>query len=210
MKKQQILIAASKLFMELGYGAVSMEQVAREANVSKATLYAHFKSKNDLFVAMLNHYQQVEQIKFPQLPEAIAAKLNELHAVMLSYIQMAYDYYAAESVVRLYRLLMSEIQQFPELFELFFGRNSAGLTNSLAKYLQSYAEKQASSESCFSLACQILDLVRGASIWTKLVQNPAKQYLIEQPELAVRQLQHSCQLLVDDHFSSLNLKVTKF
>ena len=63
MKKQQILIAASKLFMELGYGAVSMEQVAREANVSKATLYAHFKSKNDLFVAMLNHYQQVEQIK---------------------------------------------------------------------------------------------------------------------------------------------------
>ena len=208
MKKQQILIAASKLFMGLGYGAVSMEQVARVANVSKATLYAHFKSKNDLFVAMLNHYQQAEQIKLPQFPAAIAANLNELHDVMLGYIQMAYDYYVAESVVSLYRLLISEIQQFPELFELFFGSNSAGLTNSLAKYLQSYAEKQGSQELCFNLACQILDLVRGASIWTKLVQNPAKQYLIEQPELTIRQLQHSCQLLVDDHFSSLNPKVT--
>src|SRR5258707_15768776 len=48
-KALQILDAAGRIFMEQGYGATSMDAVAREAGVSKATLYAHFTNKEQLF-----------------------------------------------------------------------------------------------------------------------------------------------------------------
>ncbi|HRJ61552.1 MAG TPA: TetR/AcrR family transcriptional regulator [Azospirillaceae bacterium] len=52
-KPAQILEAASELFLRDGFGAVSMDAVAREAGVSKATLYAHFESKDRLFAALV-------------------------------------------------------------------------------------------------------------------------------------------------------------
>lgn len=44
--------AAEELFKKLGFRAVTMELVAREANVAKATLYSYFKNKDELFLAV--------------------------------------------------------------------------------------------------------------------------------------------------------------
>ncbi len=43
---------AEELFKKLGFRAVTMELVAREANVAKATLYSYFKNKDELFLAV--------------------------------------------------------------------------------------------------------------------------------------------------------------
>ena len=48
MKKEQIIAAARKLFTKYGYKKVSMDEIAREANVSKKTVYAYFKDKEEL------------------------------------------------------------------------------------------------------------------------------------------------------------------
>jgi AcrR family transcriptional regulator len=40
------------LFKKVGFRAVTMELVAREANVAKATLYSYFKNKDELFLAV--------------------------------------------------------------------------------------------------------------------------------------------------------------
>src|SRR3954451_25099586 len=53
-KRRAILEAAAALFMAEGYGAVSMDAVARRAGVSKATLYAHFGAKDRLFAAIIH------------------------------------------------------------------------------------------------------------------------------------------------------------
>lgn len=50
---KQILYAAAKLFMEKGYETVSMNQVAEEANVTKATVYYYYPAKTDLFLASM-------------------------------------------------------------------------------------------------------------------------------------------------------------
>jgi AcrR family transcriptional regulator len=44
--------AAEELFKKVGFRAVTMELVAREANVAKATLYSYFKNKDELFLAV--------------------------------------------------------------------------------------------------------------------------------------------------------------
>lgn len=50
---EQILHVAAKLFMEYGYDAVSMNQVAEKCGVTKATIYYYYPAKTDLFVACM-------------------------------------------------------------------------------------------------------------------------------------------------------------
>src|SRR5580698_963284 len=49
---RRVLRSAEELFKKLGFRAVTMELVAREANVAKATLYSYFKNKDELFLAV--------------------------------------------------------------------------------------------------------------------------------------------------------------
>ena len=43
---------AEELFKKVGFRGVTMELIAREANVAKATLYSYFKNKDELFLAV--------------------------------------------------------------------------------------------------------------------------------------------------------------
>lgn len=52
-RRAQLLERATLLFGEHGYEALSMAQIAREANISKALLYHYFPSKHKLFEAAL-------------------------------------------------------------------------------------------------------------------------------------------------------------
>lgn len=53
MSKQKIVAAAQKLFSELGYHRTSMDDIAKEANVAKGTLYYHFPGKSELFKTLV-------------------------------------------------------------------------------------------------------------------------------------------------------------
>jgi TetR/AcrR family transcriptional repressor of mexJK operon len=55
-KRAAILDAAKRLFVELGYDGVSMDQIAAAAGVSKLTVYSHFGDKDALFAAAARAY----------------------------------------------------------------------------------------------------------------------------------------------------------
>ncbi|MBV8646827.1 MAG: TetR/AcrR family transcriptional regulator [Paludibacterium sp.] len=52
-KRQAILDTAYRLFLELGYDNTSMSEITSQVGGSKATLYHHFASKEELFVACM-------------------------------------------------------------------------------------------------------------------------------------------------------------
>ena len=52
-RRDSILLAARRLFAEKGYHGVSIDEIAREVDVSPAILYRHFKSKQVLYDAVL-------------------------------------------------------------------------------------------------------------------------------------------------------------
>jgi AcrR family transcriptional regulator len=68
--RDRILSTAKRLFYEEGLRAVGVDRVIAEADVAKATLYAHFPSKDDLIVAYL---EQVDTEWRAQLRAAAAA-----------------------------------------------------------------------------------------------------------------------------------------
>jgi AcrR family transcriptional regulator len=51
----EIIAVGSQLFIQQGYHGLSMRQIAEAVGVSKAALYYHFKDKEELFLAILEH-----------------------------------------------------------------------------------------------------------------------------------------------------------
>ena len=61
-RRAQLLDAAQAAFVESGYHAAAMDDIAERAGVSKPVLYQHFPGKLDLYLALLDHHREdVEQ-----------------------------------------------------------------------------------------------------------------------------------------------------
>jgi AcrR family transcriptional regulator len=52
-KYAKLLDKAEELFWKYGYTSVSVDQIAKEAGISKMTIYKHFHSKEELFIEVL-------------------------------------------------------------------------------------------------------------------------------------------------------------
>src|SRR5215813_13986692 len=53
-KRAAVLAAAAEVFLEAGVEAASMDEIARRAKVSKATVYSHFESKQALLKSIVH------------------------------------------------------------------------------------------------------------------------------------------------------------
>lgn len=51
-RRQQLIVAAKRVFTKNDFNQVTMEDIAKEAEVSPGTIYLYFKSKNELFVSL--------------------------------------------------------------------------------------------------------------------------------------------------------------
>jgi AcrR family transcriptional regulator len=59
-RRGQLLIAASDIFVDRGYHAAGMDEIAERAGVSKPVLYQHFPGKQELYLALLD--ESVEKL----------------------------------------------------------------------------------------------------------------------------------------------------
>ena len=55
-RRGQLLVAASEIFVDRGYHAAGMDEIADRAGVSKPVLYQHFSSKLELYLAVLGRH----------------------------------------------------------------------------------------------------------------------------------------------------------
>ena len=51
-RRQQIIVAAKRVFSEKGFNKATMEDIAKEAELSPGTLYLYFKNKDELYASL--------------------------------------------------------------------------------------------------------------------------------------------------------------
>lgn len=131
-KPAQILEAAGKLFLENGYGAVSMDNVAKTANVSKATLYAHFRSKDELFAAMVacECRDQMGALSCDEVSRMEVA--DALRLVGRRFMRMI----LSGKALAAYRVVVAEAHRFPELARAFYESGPAHSHRQMAAFLR--------------------------------------------------------------------------
>ena len=115
-KAESILAAAKRTFLATGFGAVSMDTIAREASVSKATVYAHFAGKEELFGAVIERECERYFAGFSagELdPLDVRASLTVLGRRFLELL-------LSPDGIALHRIILGEVTRFPGLGEVFW------------------------------------------------------------------------------------------
>ena len=120
-KRAEIVGVATRSFFEHGYAATTMSAIAEELGGSKATLWAHFASKEDLFAAVID--QQVETFS-RDVDEVLTSQTFSLPALRRASLRLL-DCLLRENSVSLFRLVLSEGGRFPEIPEMFYSRGPA-------------------------------------------------------------------------------------
>jgi AcrR family transcriptional regulator len=135
-KRDAIVNAAAAVFLEQGYGAASMDEIARRANVSKATVYSHFDNKHALFGAIVG--QRCQRTLSTILADMSDRPVEEaLTAVGRQFL----DVLMMPGSLPLYRLVLAEAPRFPELGRIFYEAGPDRVAIALADYLKKLHER---------------------------------------------------------------------
>jgi TetR/AcrR family transcriptional repressor of mexJK operon len=136
-KKQAVIKAALRLFLEQGFGATSMDAIAREAGVSKATLYAHCKSKEELFASITTSCAQ----RLVALHPPFETGHHDVRAELLRFARNHVALLLSEEGSAMYRIVIAEAPRFPELGRAFFKNGPAIRYGALVDYLTIVQER---------------------------------------------------------------------
>lgn len=74
-RKTDILKTALGLFSQKGYYATSIDDITREAGISKGLVYTYFKSKEEIFLELAEHWN--EFMENPSLEDALGQAFSE-------------------------------------------------------------------------------------------------------------------------------------
>lgn len=136
-KAAQVMEAGSRLFTEHGFGAVSMDQVAKVAGVSKATVYAHFQSKEQFFVAIVRAacLSYAENV-MPEVRDA-----PDMRTALTRIGRSIAGFLMAPRTMAIYRVIVAEGPRFPDLARRYYETGPRAFKRLLAEYLTSMIEK---------------------------------------------------------------------
>ncbi len=115
-KYDQVLAGAREVFLTHGFEGAAVDEIARQANVSKATLYSYFPDKYRLFMEVANAECQMQA-------EAILAETSDddpLDVVLLEIASRFIDFITSDFGQRIFRICVAESDRFPELGQAFY------------------------------------------------------------------------------------------
>lgn len=129
-RREEILQASLHLFAERGFHGTSMRDIAREGDITEGLIYHYFASKRDLFRAIIEEHSFLPLLR--QLPE-LAGQLD-LRGLLTVLARGFFD--VLRQNTELTRVLLQEVQVFPEEKEAFFTDAVNESIQALAKMLE--------------------------------------------------------------------------
>jgi AcrR family transcriptional regulator len=187
-RRQQIMLAAKRVFSEKGFNKTTMEDIAREAELSTGTLYLYFKNKEELFASLSFRILQYLLIRLEHVnrdpdkgPEdkllALKDAMMDVYDFDPVIIINMFHLQSSETLMNLSPEILSEIKEM--------SRKSLG---EMAKIFQEGIERGIFVDNHpVALADIIWALFSGLVLWeeSKRIINPDKDFLKSTIEIAI-------------------------
>lgn len=164
-KFDQVLDGARQIFMSDGFEGASVDDIAKAAGVSKATLYSYFPDKRLLFmeVAKSECIRQadiaVEQIDLTQ----------PAHAVLTEAAWQMVNFFTSDFGQRVFRLCVAESDRFPDLGREFYESGPALVRARLVEFMKCGIERGELSIEDLPLAADQFSELCKADLFPRLV-----------------------------------------
>ena len=194
-RRQEHLIAvATRLFMERGFDATSIDAIAEAAGMSKPTVYARYRDKRELFEAVLRERiaawiaplaAAAEAQAAREGPEDVETALDDLSRTMLAYGQ-------TPGAAMLKRALMAQATQFPDLARLAHEEGWLRGVRAVAQILDAFGKRGQIAVAEPEIAADLfISLIIGRSSQTQLYG------LAVDPEMQERRRAAAVRLFLD-------------
>lgn len=92
LRRQQIMIAAKRVFTDNGYEKSTMEDIAKEAELSPGTLYLYFKSKDELYASLCLRVLKYINIKVDHVVNDQERQYEAKQAALMEAMYNVYEY----------------------------------------------------------------------------------------------------------------------
>jgi len=143
--KRLMLEAAERVICRHGYQAATMDEIAREAEFSKATLYKYFKNKGEIFLEIILKY--VEEIRSELI--AISQSKLEPEEKLKKIIYTVINIQSKKENID--RLILQDKSLHDFLHRIFIS-----IKEDKQDYLQAQKYFSAKKEEVFGVACKII------------------------------------------------------
>jgi len=186
-RRQQIAVAAKKIFSVKGFNKTTMEDIAREAELSAGTLYLYYKNKNELFASLSLRVLKYMNIRL----DKVAKERDQTPEQRVMLLKSAfYDVYVFDPliVINIFHLQSSEILKnlSPELLSQIkeLSKSSIAIISSI--FQEGIAQKQFIDRHPVALADIIWAIFSGIVLWeeSKRIIDDKKEYLKQTLDIA--------------------------
>ena len=186
-RRQQIMIAAKRVFYNKGFAKVTMEDIAREAELSPGTLYLYFKSKDELCASLsvrilqylnirLRHVSTEKELDGQQKLEALKDAIIDVYEFDPLILINLFRLQSSETLKNLSPQLIADIK---ELFSSSLGAMSDIFNEGINKGVIIDKKPEAIADLLWAL-------FSGVVLWgeSKKIMNNDKDYLKQALETA--------------------------
>ncbi|MFO7713264.1 TetR/AcrR family transcriptional regulator [Desulfosarcina sp.] len=91
-RRQQIIVAAKRVFSEKGFNKATMEDIAKEAELSPGTLYLYFKNKEELYASLSLRILQYLQIRVAHVNKETGLHPDQKLRALMEAMYDVYDF----------------------------------------------------------------------------------------------------------------------
>ncbi|SFK11543.1 TetR/AcrR family transcriptional regulator [Celeribacter neptunius] len=130
-KYDQVLAGARTVFLRDGFEGASVDDIAREANVSKATLYSYFPDKRILFL-------EIAAVETTRQADAFTEQMDESQPpeiLLKSAGRQILDFLLSDFGIAVFRIAVAESARFPEIGHRFYDSGPGLVKTRLSHYL---------------------------------------------------------------------------
>ena len=158
VKREQIVDGAKRVFMQKGFDAASMNDITREAGVSKGTIYVYFENKEDLFIAMVER----ERAAFLAALRTVLDSNKNVEAGLTEFGIKFLEHLTDDKIITAMRTVLGVRERMPDLCARFF-RGPQNLRTVLIDFLTLHVGAGSLKIDDIDLAAgQFLDLASGS------------------------------------------------
>ncbi|WP_300032782.1 TetR/AcrR family transcriptional regulator [uncultured Roseobacter sp.] len=164
-KFDQVLNGARDVFMADGFEGASVDEIARVANVSKATLYSYFPDKRLLFMEVARSECQrqsrdaLDNIDMDAEPRDVLTQTGRHFLTFIS----------SEFGQQIFRICVAESDRFPELGQRFYDSGPAVFRAEMAAYFERAQGRGELVIDDFVLAADQFGELCKADVWPRLI-----------------------------------------
>jgi AcrR family transcriptional regulator len=134
-RPEEILDAALRVFARRGLHKTNLEEVAKEAGISKGTIYLYFKNKEELFVAAA-HRVVPSPDEIYRERRTIPASHPSLYQLLRQVARTAYRRFCTPAYLAFFSMMTAEVLRRPEWGEIYFRRIGLELNRRIAEIFE--------------------------------------------------------------------------